>query len=127
MCNLFVNAESDMWESRTKSLRISGFVTSVRMENYFWHALEEIAERTGTTVNELVSTLYAEAMAAGHSERNFTSFVRVCAIRYYSLIARGEISPTDKLKLDDLPTTEILYRESERWHNGDLMPQAKAG
>lgn len=127
MCNLFVNAESDMWESRTKSLRISGFVTSVRMENYFWRALEEIAERTGSTVNELVSTLYSEAMSAGHSERNFTSFVRVCAIRYYSLVARGEISPTDKLELDSLPTTDILSRESERWHKPGLMPEAKAG
>ena len=35
MCQLFVEAESEQWLSRTKSLRIEGVVTSIRLENFF--------------------------------------------------------------------------------------------
>ncbi len=115
-----------MWESRSKSLRIGGFVTSVRMENYFWRALEEIAGRSGITVNELITTLYSEALEAGHSQRNFTSFIRVCAIRYYSLIATGDLPRSNGLELASLPTTDILRRESERWHRGELIAETTA-
>ena len=33
MCKLFVNADPELWVSKTHSLRIDGMVTSVRMEN----------------------------------------------------------------------------------------------
>jgi predicted DNA-binding ribbon-helix-helix protein len=126
MCNLFVNADSELWKSKTKSLRISGFVTSIRMENVFWAALEEIAFRDNMTVNELISTLWGESLEAGHDEGNFTSFLRVCAIRYYSLMSVGEVSLSLDKPIFDHPATEILQREAERRRQGLPVPAAKA-
>jgi predicted DNA-binding ribbon-helix-helix protein len=126
MCNLFVNADSDLWKSRSKSLRINGFVTSIRMENVFWSALEEIAFRDKMTVNELISTLYMEALDAGHDEGNFTSFLRVCAIRYYTLMSVGEVSLSLDRPIFDHPATEILQREAERRRQGLPVETAAA-
>jgi predicted DNA-binding ribbon-helix-helix protein len=126
MCHLFVNADSDLWKGKTKSLRISGFVTSIRMENVFWSALEEIAFRDKMTVNELISTLYTESLAAGHDQANFTSFLRVCAIRYYSLMSLGEVSLSLDKPIYEHPATEILQREGERRRQGLPMASRKA-
>jgi predicted DNA-binding ribbon-helix-helix protein len=35
MCQLFVGADHHLWESHTKSLRIDGVVTSIRLERSF--------------------------------------------------------------------------------------------
>jgi len=35
MCELFIGANSELWASKTRSLRIDGVATSVRMENFF--------------------------------------------------------------------------------------------
>jgi len=35
MCQLFINADTTLWASHTKSLRIDGVVTSIRLENFF--------------------------------------------------------------------------------------------
>ena len=114
MCNLFVGADPVLWESKSKSLRLEGFVTSVRMENVFWQALEEIAYRDEMTTNELISTLYRESLDAGHDVGNFTSFLRVCALRYYSLMAAGEVSPSLEDSIYRYGATEILHRETAR-------------
>ena len=45
MCRLFIGADAHLWDSSTKSWRIDGMVTSVRLENYFWTILAEIALR----------------------------------------------------------------------------------
>lgn len=37
MCELFINANSDLWSSKTKSLRIQGMVTSIRLEVFLEH------------------------------------------------------------------------------------------
>jgi len=43
MCKLFVNSDPSLWQNVTRSLRIDGMVTSIRLENFFWFTLEEIA------------------------------------------------------------------------------------
>lgn len=52
MCELFIGSEGDKWVSRTKSLRIDGVATSIRMENFFWAILSEIAARDHMTTNQ---------------------------------------------------------------------------
>ena len=59
MCQLFINADPTLWVSRTRSLRIDGMATSVRIETFFWDLLEEIGRRTAIdglaiTADELV-------------------------------------------------------------------------
>ena len=126
MCNLFVGADPQLWESKSKSIRLAGFVTSIRMENVFWRALEEIAYRDEMSTNELITTLYHESLDAGHDVGNFTSFLRVCALRYYSLIAVGELSGSLDIPINRHGATEILARENERMRTRDLVRPARA-
>ena len=58
MCELFIKADARLWESTTRSLRIDGMVTSVRLENFFWSKLEEIATRDGMNVVQLITRLH---------------------------------------------------------------------
>ena len=113
MCQLFINADSYLWTSRTKSLRIEGVVTSIRLEEFFWETLEEIAGRDHMTVNQMITKLYLESLDADHDIGNFTSFLRVCCSRYLSLIADGEIIRDEKVPLSGLETQSILDNEKQ--------------
>ena len=95
MCEIFVKADPNLYECRARSIRLHGAVTSIRLENLFWNALEEIATRDGMTTNQLITKLYDELVAFRGEVDNFTSFLRVCCLRYMSLMVDGAI-PSDK-------------------------------
>ncbi|MDD8023341.1 MAG: ribbon-helix-helix domain-containing protein [Paracoccaceae bacterium] len=120
MCELFIKAEADLWQSRTRSLRIDGVATSIRIENAFWSTLEEIGARDGMSVAQLITRLWHEAMDADHDLGNFTSFLRVCCMRYHALIAAGEIAPDLSVPIAAHPAREILAREAARQRQTDL-------
>jgi predicted DNA-binding ribbon-helix-helix protein len=111
MCQLFIQADSNHWKSKTKSLRIDGMSTSIRIENFFWNTLEEIAARDQMTVNQLITKLYYESIDAEHDLGNFSSFLRVCCARYLSLISIGEISSSLSDELGNVSAHEVLERE----------------
>ena len=114
MCELFIGADSTLWTSKTRSLRIDGVATSVRMETFFWQVLEEIAARDGMTSNQVITKLYFESMDADHDLGNFTSFLRVCCGRYLALMAEGEISADSAAPLANVDSRSILARERVR-------------
>ncbi len=114
MCQLFIGADSEMWMSNTKSLRIDGMATSIRMENFFWSILEQIAFRDHMSVNQLITKLYYESIDAEHDLGNFTSFLRVCCGRYLSLMAAGDITPNLAEALGNVAAGDILDREKKR-------------
>ena len=114
MCKLFIGANPDLWKASTRSLRIDGMVTSVRLELYFWQVLDEIAARDSLTLPEMVSKLYREAIEARHDLGNFTSFLRVCAIRYLGLQITGDIPVTREISIASLNANTILEKEDQR-------------
>ncbi|MGO7616607.1 ribbon-helix-helix domain-containing protein, partial [Rhizobium ruizarguesonis] len=63
-------ADARLWESTTRSLRIDGMVTIVRLENFFWAKLEEIARRveagdgTGDIGRDVAGELQVERASA---------------------------------------------------------------
>lgn len=95
MCEIFVKADSSLYESKARSIRLHGVVTSIRLEKMFWLTLQEIAERDGMNTNQLITKLYDELIAYRGQIDNFASFLRVCCLRYTSLMAEGGI-PVDK-------------------------------
>ena len=111
MCKLFINANPDLWVSRTHSLRIDGMVTSIRMENTFWDVLAELAQRDGMNVPQLVTRLYHESIDAGHDLGNFTSFLRVCAMRYLALQLSGDVPRDQRVAIASLDADRILEQE----------------
>lgn len=114
MCQLFISADDSLWSSKTKSLRIQGVVTSIRLEVFFWDILAELSFRDQMTVNQLITKLYLESLDADHDIGNFTSFLRVCCSRYLSLIADGDLSRETKLPLEKVNAKHIIERETLR-------------
>lgn len=110
MCRLFIGANSHLWESQTRSIRMDGMVTSVRLETMFWTVLEEIAAKDDMNVPQLLHQLYNESIDEGHDLGNFTSFLRVCCLRYIDLQLKGLLAPRGKESL--LSTDEILSLEA---------------
>ncbi|ARU58020.1 arylsulfate sulfotransferase-like protein [Oleiphilus messinensis] len=114
MCQLFVNADARLWASKTKSLRIDGVVTSIRLECFFWEVLDEIAHRDGMTVNQMITKLYLESLDADHDVGNFTSFLRVCCARYLSLMADNLLHRNDQQALAGVDAPELLQQEADK-------------
>ena len=85
MCEIYVNTDPILYESRTRALRMHGVVTTVRLENLFWNVLQEIAEREELTTSQFVAQLHDELIARhGDITMSFASFLRVCCLRYLS-------------------------------------------
>ncbi|SNY94156.1 Predicted DNA-binding protein, contains Ribbon-helix-helix (RHH) domain [Cohaesibacter sp. ES.047] len=115
MCQLFIGSDPAMWECETRSLRIDGMVTSIRLESFFWQVLEQIAKRDGFAVTQLISKLYHEAEDADHNLGNFTSFLRVCCGRFLALQLTGDIPQNPSIPIRSLNAERILDRERNGW------------
>lgn len=120
MCKLFIQADSSLWHSKTRSLRIDGVVTSIRLEVFFWQTLEEIAVRDSLSVNQMITKLYLESLDADHDIGNFTSFLRVCCARYLSLIADGGLMRNDTTPLEKLDATTLLEQEASQMQQRNI-------
>lgn len=108
MCRIFVSADPDSYDSRTRSVRLHGVVTSLRLENLYWQVLEEIARRDGLGVVQLIERLYDELVAERGAVGNFSSFLRVSALRYESLIAQGRLPRDASIPIGSLDADEVL-------------------
>ncbi len=120
MCKIFISADPDLYRCRTRSLRIEGVATSIRLENQFWRVLEEIGARDGLSVPQLIATLHAELAAAGGDCDNFSSFLRVCCGRYLALQAGGLIPADTSVPIRSLDADWVLAgeRAASRRPNG---------
>jgi len=124
MCGLFTQADPALWKPSTRSLRIDGFVTSIRLEKFFWDILEEIGLRDQLTIPQLIRKLYLESMDAEHDLGNFTSFLRVCCARYLALAAEGQLQRNEKTSLEpvgeagaeEIADTGIVVDENQLVH-----------
>ncbi|WP_029652620.1 ribbon-helix-helix domain-containing protein [Marinobacter daepoensis] len=125
MCKLFINADPELWVSRTHSLRIDGMVTSVRMENAFWQALAELAERDGMNLPQMITRLYHESIDVGHDLGNFTSFLRVCALRYLELQLSGDVPVDTRVPIASLDADRILATKSPEPAMPKLVSKAR--
>nr|WP_232348885.1 ribbon-helix-helix domain-containing protein [Neptunomonas qingdaonensis] len=116
VCKLFIQANAELWSSSTRSLRIDGMVTSIRLENYFWTILDNISSRDGMNIPQMITRLYHESIDAEHDLGNFTSFLRVCCMRYLALQLSGEIPINENVAISSLDVEDILAREKRDYH-----------
>jgi predicted DNA-binding ribbon-helix-helix protein len=82
MCEFFVKADPILYESRTRTLRIHGVLTSIRLENLAWDVLAEMAAAEGCPTNALVTRFHDEILQHRGEVPNFASFLRVTCMRY---------------------------------------------
>lgn len=119
MCQIFVGADPALYQARSRSLRLHGVATSLRLENLFWVVLEDIAARDGLRMPALVARLHDELVAAGGDAANFTSFLRVSCLRYLGLQLHGDI-PNDGSRLSSLDAARVLASERRRRGRAEL-------
>lgn len=82
MCEFFVKADPILYESRTRTMRIHGVLTSIRLENLAWDVLAEMAAAEGCTTNSLIARFHDEILQHRGEVPNFASFLRVTCMRY---------------------------------------------
>lgn len=92
MCNIYVGASKESYECTSRSVRIHGAVTSIRLENEFWEILDEMARNEDTSTPGFINTLYNELMESHEKVVNFTSFLRVaCSIYLVNSTRKGRL------------------------------------
>lgn len=111
MCRVFIDADPELFKSRSRSLRLHGVATSLRLENLFWQILEEIGERDGMSVPQLITRLYDELASAGGDVTNFTSFLRVSCARYLALQGDGAIPGDPRVAIRSLDADQVLAQD----------------
>jgi predicted DNA-binding ribbon-helix-helix protein len=82
MCEFFVKADPILYESRTRTVRIHGVLTSIRLENLVWDTLAEMAHDENCTTNALIAQFHDEILLHRGDVANFSSFLRVTCLRY---------------------------------------------
>ena len=115
MCEIFISANPESYASRTRSVRLHGVVTSIRLENLYWEVLEEIGLRDDMGVVQLIEKLYDELVAARGAVGNFSSFLRVSALRYMALQAHQRIPLDVNVPIRSLDAGQVLARLPASW------------
>jgi predicted DNA-binding ribbon-helix-helix protein len=80
MCHLFASQSPDVYAFETRSIRLNGQSTSIRLEKVFWEILEEIAAAEGLSPPRFISTLHREALLLWGEVPNFTSHLRCTCV-----------------------------------------------
>jgi predicted DNA-binding ribbon-helix-helix protein len=111
VCKIFIGADPAFYETSTRSMRLHGVVTSIRLETLFWSVLAEIGRRDDLGLNQLITKLYDEITEARGEVENFASFLRVCCLRYLSLQLSGGIPGDVTVPIRSLDADAVLARE----------------
>jgi len=82
MCRIFSSLTADQFGFQTRSVRLGGHVTSIRLEAMFWGVLEEIAGREGVSVGKFLSALHDEILAFERNRQNFASLLRCACLTH---------------------------------------------
>jgi len=82
MCQIFAGQDPGNYRYITRSLRLAGHATSIRLEATFWDILDELAESQGMTTPRFLSTLYDEVLEQRGEIANFASLLRVGCVLY---------------------------------------------
>ncbi len=98
MCQFYVKADPILYESRSRTIRIHGVITSIRLENLAWDVLAEMAAEEGCTTNSLISQFHDEILQHRGEVPNFASFLRVTCMRYMRRKLDGAEAETDNAR-----------------------------
>ena len=82
MCHIFAGQDPANYTFETRSVRLMGHPTSVRLEAKFWDVLEELAKAQGLPMAKFLSALYEEALEIHGDVGNFASLLRCCCLNF---------------------------------------------
>lgn len=84
MCRLFAHQPQHDYDYQTRSLRIGGHSTSIRLENAFWAALEHLAAHENLSLPKFLTKLHDEVLDHHGEVSNFASLLRCCCLIHAS-------------------------------------------
>ena len=117
MCSIFSTIEPRAYAVQTRSVRIGGHATSVRLEAMFWATLDEIARVQGVAPGRFLSKLHDEVLAFDEDEpHNFASLLRCACLTYLGEV-KGNPVAEEKLKVSaaaefGLAASGLMAREA---------------
>ena len=82
MCQLFAGQPRENYHSHTRSIRLNGQCTSIRLEAMFWQTLDRIAHAENLSTPQFISKLHSEVMDIHGEASNFTSLLRCTCLVY---------------------------------------------
>lgn len=82
MCHVFAGQNPANYAFETRSVRLMGHATSVRLEAKFWKVLEELSAAQNMPMSKFLSLLYEEAQEIHGEVSNFASLLRCCCLNY---------------------------------------------
>ena len=94
MCEIYSGAEPELFALKTRSIRIDGVVTSIRLEAVFWQILQQIADEADLTIAEFLTRIYGEVQLKNPQMSNFSSLLRVACTTYLNQGTRLVLAPT---------------------------------
>ncbi|WP_422037791.1 ribbon-helix-helix domain-containing protein [Roseibium sp.] len=98
MCQIFAGQDPERYATQTRSMRLNGQSTSIRLENAFWEIIDEIARRDNVSTPTFISTLHSEVLQLRGEPTNFTSLLRCACLKFI------EVNPGINVA-DMMPTT----------------------
>ena len=97
MCQIFAGQPRSSYRQITRSYRLHGCSTSVRLEAKFWEIVDEIAAAQGLTSSQFLASVHDEVEEIHGSVDNFASLLRCACLLYLReprdtiAAARGEL------------------------------------
>ncbi len=82
MCHIFAGQNPENYRFISRSMRLAGHSTSVKLEAKFWLILDSIAEQQSLSTPRFLSRIYDEALEINGDVPNFASLLR-CACALY--------------------------------------------
>ena len=82
MCQIFAGQDPENYSCISRSIRLDGQVTSIRLEGLYWSVLDEVAQSQGFTTPEFISKLHREVLELRGAPQNFPSLLRSAYLLY---------------------------------------------
>jgi predicted DNA-binding ribbon-helix-helix protein len=99
MCRMFAGQSPELYESHTRSIRLGGHATSIRLEAAYWSTLEEIAAEQNVSLPRFLTKLHDEVLDFRGEIVNFTSLLR-CACLTYVAEVKGRTEAATALQAE---------------------------
>jgi predicted DNA-binding ribbon-helix-helix protein len=118
MCEVYVKADPVRYESRSRTIRIHGVITTIRLENEVWDTLAEMASAEGCNTNQLIVKFHDELLSNNIEVHNFASFLRVSSLRFLRL-------GVHKTMMAAQTTANLIHRNGDKSLLQTESPQVK--
>lgn len=105
MCRILSSQPASAFAYQTRSVRLGGHATSIKLEAAFWEILEEIAAQMKLPLGRFLTELHDEVVFISGETHNFTSLLRCACLTYVSEI-RGR--PDADSVLRDKPRRRLF-------------------